>query len=91
MAAGFRWGGWKIRVVGGHAGAKGDRQPYQKKIDYIEFIVEHTPRDHIVILGMDTQHALDPQQAFDDPDIIGEYAMGHRDWRGEWFLRLLYT
>ena len=30
FGADFSWGGWKIRVVGGHADAGGDRVPYQK-------------------------------------------------------------
>ena len=30
FGADFRWGGWNIRVVGGHADAAGDRRPYQK-------------------------------------------------------------
>ncbi len=48
----FSWGGWKIRVVGVHADAGGDRRPYPKSIDDIEFIVDCTPHDHIVILGV---------------------------------------
>ncbi len=45
-------------------------------IDDIEIILEHTPRDHIAILGVDTQLALGPQWAFYNPDILGLYAMG---------------
>ena len=54
----FRWGGWKIRVVGGHADAGGDRRPYQQSIDDMEFIVDCTPHDHIVILGADIQDPI---------------------------------
>ena len=58
----FSWGGWKIRAIGGHADAGGDRRPYQKSIDDIEFIVDSTPHDHIVILGADTQEPLGPRK-----------------------------
>ncbi len=51
------WGGWGIRVVGGHADAGGGRERYQH-INDIEHIVEQTPHDHIVILGADTQEQL---------------------------------
>ena len=83
------WGGWKIRLIGGHADAGGDRRPYQKSIDDIEFIVDSTPHDHIVIMGADTQEPLGPQKAYDNPNLIGEFAMGYRGWKGERFLRML--
>ena len=57
----FQWGGWSIRVVGGHAGAHGDRAPCQRGIDDIVFVAEHTPRSYIVILGAGTQQELGPQ------------------------------
>ncbi len=46
------------------------------------YIIEHTPKDHIVILGVDTQQCLSPLKAFDCQDIMGEFVMGHRDWMG---------
>jgi hypothetical protein len=85
FGADFSWGGWKIRIVGGHADANGDRVPYQNSIDDMEYIIENTPKDHIVILGADTQQCLGPLKAFDSTDIMGEYVMGHRDWRGRLF------
>ena len=85
----FSWGGWKIRAIGGHADAGGDRRPYQKSIDDIEFIVDNTPRDHIVILGADTQEPLGPQRAYDNPNLIGEFVMGNRGWKGERVMRML--
>ncbi len=45
----------------------------------MDFVVERTPRDHIVILGADTQQCLGPLKAFDSQDIMGEFVMGHRD------------
>ena len=48
----------------------------------MEFIIEHTPRDHIVIMGVDTQQCFGPLKAFDSKDIMGEYVMGERDWMG---------
>ena len=56
------WGGWKIRLIGGHADAGGNRQPYQRSIDDIEYIVDGTPHDHIVIMGADTQEPLGPRK-----------------------------
>ena len=50
FGADISWGGWKIRVVGGHADAGGDRRPCQQSIDDMEFIIESTPHSHIVIL-----------------------------------------
>jgi hypothetical protein len=78
----FSWGGWNIRVIGGHADAGGDHRPYQKSMDDIEFLVDCTPRDHIVILGVDTQTPLGPQTEYDDPYLIGEFVMGNRGWKG---------
>ena len=63
----------------------------EKSIDDMEFLIEHTPKDHIVILGADTQQCLGPLKAFDSTDIMGEYVMGHRDWRRDCFLKLLYS
>ena len=37
------------------------------------------------------QNPLGPRRAFDDPLIIGEFAMGHRGWKGERFMRMLTT
>ncbi len=54
LGADFSWGGWKIRLAGGHADATGDSMPYQQSIDAIEFIVEHTPHNHNIILRADT-------------------------------------
>ena len=59
----FSWGGWKIRVVGGHADAGEDRRPCQQSTDDIELTVDCTPHDRIVILGTDTQEPLGPQQS----------------------------
>ena len=53
FGADFCWGGWRIRVVGGHADAAGDRRPYQQSIDDMEFIIESTPHNQIVIVGAD--------------------------------------
>ena len=55
----------------GYADAGGDRRPYQQSIDDMEFIVETTPHNHIVILGADIQDPLGPRRAFDDPLITG--------------------
>ncbi len=88
FGAGFSWGGWKIRLVGGHADARGDRRPFQQSTDDMEFIVDSTPHNHIVILGADIQGPLGPRRAFDDPLILGEFVMGNRDWKGERFLRV---
>ena len=50
------------------------------------------PRPRIILLSwVDTQQCLGPFKAFDCPDILGEYVMGDRDWRGECFLKLLYA
>ena len=49
-------------------------------IDDMEFVIEHTPKDHIVILGVDAQQCLGPLKAFDSLGIMGEYVMGHCDW-----------
>ncbi len=57
----------------------------------MEFIIEHAPKDHIVVLGVDAQQPLGPQKAFDDPEILGEYAMGNRDWMGDCILKLLHV
>ncbi len=46
--------------------------PYQHSIDDMEYIIEHTPKDHIVILGADAQQCLGPLKAFDSQDITGE-------------------
>ena len=89
FGADFSWGGWRIRVVGGHADAGGDRRPYQQSIDDMEYIIESTPNNRIVILGADIQDPLGPRKAFDDPLILGEYVMGNRGWKGERFLRLM--
>ncbi len=51
--------------------------------------MDSTPHDHIVILGTDTQEPLGPQRAFDNPNMIGEFAMGHRGWKGERVMRML--
>ncbi len=32
FGADFGWGGWKIRLVGGLADARGDRRPYQQNM-----------------------------------------------------------
>ena len=72
FGADFSWGGWDIRIVGGHADANGDRVPYQHSIDDMEYVIEHTPKDHIVILGADTQQCLGPLKAFDSTDIMGD-------------------
>ena len=78
FGADFSWGGWIVRVVGGHADAGGDRRPYQQIIYDMEFIIESTQHNHIVILGADVQDPLGPRQAYDDPLIFGEFAMGYR-------------
>ncbi len=82
------WGGWNIRVVGGHADARGDRIPYQQIIDDIEFSVDRTPHDRTVLPGADAQDTLGPQRAFDDPSILCEHAVGQRGWMGERFMRM---
>ena len=51
FGADFSWGGWKIRIVGWYADANGDRVPYRNSIDDMKYVIEHTPKDHIVILG----------------------------------------
>ena len=61
----FSWGGWKIRTVGGHADPSGDRAPCPNSIDDMDFITENTPKEHIVILDVDTQTCLGPLKAFD--------------------------
>ena len=91
VGADFSWGRWNLRIIGGHADANGDRVPYQRSIDDMEAVIESTPKDHFVILGVDTQQCLGPFKAFDCPDILGEYVMGDRDWRGDCFLKLLYA
>ena len=63
----------------------------EASIDDMEFVIEHTPKDHIVILGADAQQCLGPLKAFDSQDIMGEYVMGHRDWRGDCSLKLFYS
>ena len=85
----FSWGGWNIRVIGGHADAGGDHRPYQRSMDDIEFLVDSTPRDHIVILGIDTQTPLGPQTAYDNHNLIGEFVMGNRGWKGDKVMTLL--
>ncbi len=55
------------------------------------FIIENTPKEHIVILGVDAQTCLGRLKAFDSQDIMGEYVMGHRCWRGDCILKLLYA
>ena len=62
---------------------EGDRRPYQRSTGDIEFIVDCTPHDHIVMLGADTQEPLGPQKAYDNPSLIGEFVMGYMgDGRG---------
>ena len=51
FGADFSWGGWNIRIVGGHAAANGDRVPHQNSIDDMEYVIEYTPKDYIVISG----------------------------------------
>ncbi len=79
FGADFSWGGWEIRLVGGHADARGDRRPYQQSIDDMEYIVDSTPHNHIVILGADIQGPVGPQRAYDDPLMLGEFVMGNHD------------
>ena len=55
----------------------------------MEYIVDRTPHNDIVILGADIQGPLGPRRAFDDPLILGEFVMGNRGWKGERFLRLM--
>ena len=81
----FSWGGWKIRLVGVHADAWVDRMPYQQSIDDIDYIVEHTPHSHLIILGAGTQEPLGPQRSFADPSILGEFDMGHMGLEGRMF------
>ena len=40
-------------------------------------------------MGADTQEPLGPQKAYDNPNLIGEFVMGYRGWKGERFLRML--
>ncbi len=58
--ADFSWGGWKIRIVGGHADPNGDRVPYQTSVDDMEAILEDAPKGHVVIRGVDAQACLGP-------------------------------
>ncbi len=53
FGADFQWGGWKIRIVGGHAEPSGDRVLYHNSVDDMNAIMEDTPLDHIIILGVD--------------------------------------
>ena len=78
FGADFHWGGWNIRIVGGHADPSGGRVPYQTSVDDMDAIMEDTPKDHIIILGVDAQTCLGPLKAFDCSDTMGEYVMGHR-------------
>ena len=89
FGADFSWGGWRIRIVGGHADPNGDRTPYQNSIDDMDMIMENTLKDHIIILGVDAQTCLGPLKAFDSQGIMGEYVMGHRCWKGGCMLKLL--
>ncbi len=82
FGADFQWGGWKIRIVGGHAEPSGDRVPYQESVDDMNAIMEDTPLDHIIILGVDAQTCLGPRKAYDCNSTMGEYVMAHRGWRG---------
>ena len=51
LGADFSRGGCGVRIIGGHADANGDRVPYHTSIDDMEFIIEHAPKDHIIIMG----------------------------------------
>ena len=82
FGADFQWGGWKIRIVGGHAEPSGDRVPYQESVDDMNAIMEDTPLDHIIILGVDAQTCLGPRKAYDCNSTMGEHVMAHRGWRG---------
>ena len=57
----------------------------------MDLVIERTPKDHIVILGVDAQQCFDPLKALDCHEIMGEFVMGHRDRRGDCFLKLLYA
>ena len=57
----------------------------------MEYIIDSTPHNYIVILGADIQGPLGPLMAHDDPLILGEFVMGNRGWKGDRFLRLLYA
>jgi hypothetical protein len=89
FGADFQWGGWKIRIVGGHAEPSGDRVPHQESVGDMDAIMEDTPLDHIIILGVDAQTCLGPRKAFACNDTMGEYVMAHRGWRGDCLLKLL--
>ena len=77
-----------IRIVGGHAEPSGDRVPYQASVDDMDAIMEDTPLDHIIILGVVAQTCLGPRKAFECDDTMGEYVVRHRGWRGDWHLKL---
>ena len=76
FGADSQWGGWKIRIVGGHAEPSGDRVPYQESVDDMDAIMEDTPLDHIIIMGVDAQTCLGPRKAFDCNDTIGGVCNG---------------
>ncbi len=54
-------------------------------IDDMDFVIERTPKDHIVSLGVDAQQCLCPLKALDTHEIMGEFVLGHRDWMGRLF------